>query len=291
MTFGAHNSFYLRDGWIYKILENWRDKENLFALDDAPIILGVGKNMVNALRFWGLATEVIGYDRGHNSYWMTDFGEMIYKHDPYLEMDETLWLIHVNLANNMEYSSTWYWVFNVNPYQTFSTNQFLDLVQPWIAREYQNLGISKSGVSVNTLKRDIQCFISTYTAKADMKNPDDNLSSPLAKLDLVEYNRGVVHLMQSSMVPELAFEYAVAKYLKYVDSESNGVQRSLWEITHDPRSPLKVLRLDHQQLYDRLTGLNQQGWKVKIERTAGIDSISFLETRKEDELIKKVFNG
>ena len=50
VSFGRHESFPLRFGWITKGLDALADDPNVFAAEDATVTLGVGKNMVAAMR-------------------------------------------------------------------------------------------------------------------------------------------------------------------------------------------------------------------------------------------------
>ena len=74
----------------------------MFGRSDAPVIIGVGKNMVRSIRFWGLAAKLLVEDPeapnrrspglvptrvGHAL-----FGEMGW--DPFMEDPGTLWLLH-----------------------------------------------------------------------------------------------------------------------------------------------------------------------------------------------------
>ena len=301
MTFGTHGSFYLREGWIFKILENWDDNRNIFSSEDAPLILGVGKNMVSSLRFWALATGIVSYERGHNVYSLTEFGKILQKIDPYIENDQTAWLLHLHIVSNMSYSTSWYWMFNEAPQSSFHANQFIELIQPWIDKNYKKAGISKPIVSQHTLKRDLQCLISTYTAKASKNNPDDNLSSPLSRLDLLRYEENIISLntINDTMLSDKVFEYALAlflskrketNWLEFQDDEEK-VQIGIWELTHEPYSPLKTLRITHQQLFDRMQGLNNLDWKINIQRTAGLDAINFYKVKRPNEVLQDMFNG
>ncbi len=68
--------------------------------DEAMVELGVGKNMVRAIRFWATATGVAN-NRGADGWEITPFGIALLDQnglDPYLEDNQTLWLLHWKLA-------------------------------------------------------------------------------------------------------------------------------------------------------------------------------------------------
>ena len=58
-SFARHETFHPRYGWFRKAYAFVADEGNDFNQEDAPIIIGVGKNMVRAIRFWGLAAKLI----------------------------------------------------------------------------------------------------------------------------------------------------------------------------------------------------------------------------------------
>jgi hypothetical protein len=56
--FANHQTFHPRFGWIKKGYDAAVADPNVFNLKSAPVRLGVGKNMVEAIRFWAMATKV-----------------------------------------------------------------------------------------------------------------------------------------------------------------------------------------------------------------------------------------
>src|SRR5882757_3548772 len=58
-TFSGHETFPFRYAWLKKGLEGLLANPNIFNSDDAIVDLGVGKNMVRAIRHWCIATKLI----------------------------------------------------------------------------------------------------------------------------------------------------------------------------------------------------------------------------------------
>lgn len=54
MKFRAHDTFFIRKGWLSKGMERVVAKEDLFVdKNENPMdVLGIGSNMVKALRYW-----------------------------------------------------------------------------------------------------------------------------------------------------------------------------------------------------------------------------------------------
>src|SRR5712692_8549543 len=107
MSFVKHETFYVREGWLFKGMAAVKRAEEggmppTIFLDDAPEKLGIGQNMVKSLRFWiqatGLAEErVVDRQRVQQ---LTPFGEKIWANDRYLENNATLWFLHYHLVCN-----------------------------------------------------------------------------------------------------------------------------------------------------------------------------------------------
>src|SRR4051812_9344677 len=58
-AFGRSETFHPRYGWLKKGFDAAAVDEGVFLRDDATTVLGVGKNMVRAIRYWGLAYKVL----------------------------------------------------------------------------------------------------------------------------------------------------------------------------------------------------------------------------------------
>ena len=94
----GHESFPCRYAWLPKAVKWVEANPNLFTDEQQGMVdLGVGKNMVRAIRFWAQAAGVIetaGKGVGHR---VAAFGHAILGSegaDPFLEDIRTLWLIH-----------------------------------------------------------------------------------------------------------------------------------------------------------------------------------------------------
>ena len=58
-AFARHETFHPRYGWVKKAYDAAAADGDVFNSDDAVVTLGVGKNMVKSIRFWGTAFGVI----------------------------------------------------------------------------------------------------------------------------------------------------------------------------------------------------------------------------------------
>src|SRR5437667_6604624 len=65
MSFAKHETFYIREGWLFKGMAAIKKAEDdgqlptIFLDTDAPERLGIGHNMVRSLRFWMQAIGLV----------------------------------------------------------------------------------------------------------------------------------------------------------------------------------------------------------------------------------------
>ena len=100
--FARHETFHPRYGWFRKAYRFAAWDPYIFKSPDAPVLIGVGKNMARSIRFWGLAARLLVEDpKAPNArspgLIPTRLGYALFGDggwDPYLEDPGTLWLLH-----------------------------------------------------------------------------------------------------------------------------------------------------------------------------------------------------
>jgi len=179
MRFRAHESFFIRKGWLYKGLKNVEKNSRIFT--DKSISpsdeFGIGTNMVRSLRYWlrvtGLTREE--NDGNYRIQVKTDFGKLIMVHDRYMEEEGTLWLIHYKLASNQDMATAWYWFFNEFNLSEFSKEDFVKDLDGYI-RFNQEEG---DGIALSSLEDDFTCILNTYIPRNKMHpekvSPENNI--------------------------------------------------------------------------------------------------------------------
>ena len=58
-TFGGHEKFVFRQGWLKKGVDATTEDGLIFTRDEALVKLGVGKNMVRSIRHWCLTAGLL----------------------------------------------------------------------------------------------------------------------------------------------------------------------------------------------------------------------------------------
>ena len=96
-------------------------------------VLGIGANMVKALRYW-LQTVGLTYEpaKGKRIQNFTELGKMVFEHDTYIEELGTLYLLQYCLASQKEEATAWYFFFNEFSMSEFSREDFVDALQKYI---------------------------------------------------------------------------------------------------------------------------------------------------------------
>lgn len=281
-SFAGHESFGLRFAWLKKGTDCLLRQRSFFGNDDAMVELGVGKNMVRAIRHWGLAAQVwteVDGSRGRELE-PTPLGLQLFLDDgwdPYLEDAGTPWLLHWLICTSLDRATTWSWVFGRPKGNRFSKDEILGELRN-IVRDEQ-----LSRVPDSTLKRDIAVMVRSYcrpTGKAAALG-DDALDSPFLSLQLLREGaeRGSYELVQG-LHPTLGPHVLAGAVLDYRMRirEASTPSIPLDELLYAPLSPGRTFRLTEQGMVDRLAKLVQQQPDVyAFDETAGLRQLLIRE--------------
>lgn len=270
-TFGRHESFPLRFGWIAKGLAAIRDRPTALSHDDATVALGVGKNMVLSIRHWLQAARLVRPCEKGPGLQASEIAELVFgEHaDPYLEDDATIWLLHWLLAMNPTGSTAIYWFFNHFHKLTFSNEEVASAL-----RDFANDKVAPK-TSVATLKRDAALVLRMYTRsqRGDRLALEDSLDSPLAMLDLIVRVDG--HTWRSAPatrkeIPTPVLGFAVAELFCCMNREQLPVQDLMYS-TMAHCAPGAVFRMTEEGLVNKLEALCvAHPDTLFLDRTAGV---------------------
>lgn len=274
--FWGHQSYHCRYTWLTKGVVRCDEDPHIFKEEDALVRLGVGKNMVDAIRHWCMATQVLELDSSLDNnlgshLQPTSLGRKIFLDgggwDPYLEDVGTVWLLHYLLATNPDWATTAYFAFNQMPGLDFSRDSLhKDLV-------HLDTRVSTRPSSENSIRRDVNVFIRTYVSTQNQVggSVEDLLDCPFAELELIRedpahsmyaFSRGYQHSL-----PNVVVLYAIWNYAK-----AKQAQRTFTfdELAYQPLSPGRVFKLDEPALAERLEALARETTgAVQLTETAG----------------------
>lgn len=288
--FSGHDTFPFRYAWLTKIAHYLEEgdvkkikefeRHKLQTMSE----FGVGLNMVKSMRHWSLVTKVCD-----KNFELTDFGKFVFSKkkavDPYLEKNETLWLLHWMIASDSSLT-TWFYLFNYHPSIIVNREQ--------VTNELLQIGkFSKwKGISPNTIKRDVDCFIRTYLVSHKKGEiTEDSIECPLAELGLLQQtytkNEFELHKGPKSSLSQGIFEFALNDYW----SKQNNQIITFEKLMYDFGSPGKVFQLDEKSLEEYLDNMGQSFNKIfQFDKGAGgLRQISKIKDVKQSQLLSNCY--
>lgn len=268
--FSGHQTFSFRYGWLEKGCQHVRDGRQ-FSDPDALTHLGVGKNMVDSIKYWcdvfGLVDEST----------VTPFAESLLDPqtgwDPYLEDDASLWLLHWRLCGQQQFMTAATLLFGEMHKPEFDRYEWLDLL---LQRDSQSQG---KGTSVPTLERDMECCVKMYAPLKSVGKKrvlELSYACPFQELGLLSFLEGSSMLRFSigpkrGLPPEV-IGYAIWDYLH--TSERSGLRLS--ELMYADYAPGQIFMLDENSLVEAVMHLQQsRRWGSFFDLTAseGIETV------------------
>lgn len=298
MKFRAHETFFIRKGWLSKGMKYVSLKPNVFvSKDENPMdVLGIGSNMVKSLRYWlqvtGLTEEGKGKLREQH---LTEMGSCVFENDRYLEEMGTLYLLQYKLATNVENATAWYFFFNEFNMSEFSKEDFVIQIQKFIAMENKqvadNSDIENKQIvhAIRSLEDDFSCIVNTYLPRYK-SNPgrvsaENNIDCPLGELGLIDivsrksYRKAIPNT--STIDPWIALAILI--------EQSNGAKEVvLNNLLVAPCSLGKIFNLDALGLLEVLRSVEKIG-EIKVIRTAGLDVVQILNKRSFMECVEHYY--
>jgi hypothetical protein len=253
--FSGHESFVCRYGWLPKLHNAVADDP--FALKDeaqATITLGIGRNMVKSVQFWGEAFGIIeGRDGGGSQ--SGPLGQLLLSNDGgwdrFLEQPESLWLLHWWITTHAEVA-VWNLVFGKSTYSRFDRRALIS----GLVDRADKLG---KKLAATTLEQHAGIFLHSY--KREESASDDTSWCPLQDLGLFEQTTAddgkTVYLVGRNAPLGLSpriFLFAVVDFY----ARHRAITRNLTDLTYGEFSPGVVFRLDEFQVRALLEGAEQE---------------------------------
>lgn len=279
MLFAGHETFHIRDGWMHKGISALSNDPYIFSNPHATDVLGVGKNMVNAIRYWMVATGIASESkekaegRSKSTFTLTDFGSIVAEYDRYFEEDITLWCLQYNLATNVDKATAWYWIFNKFPITRFDSQTCLNYLSRWANQQLKR----NKEIALPSLQKDIKCIARTYTepvVKNQKQSPEDSFECPLSSLKLMDYleNTGSYKLnVGKREVPTASIAYAIHRYLEVLGDNQREV--GFRDLLSADKAPGRAFLLNSDGLLECLDRLQDEYGKKRFSysRTASLN--------------------
>ena len=279
-TFAGHQTFHPRFGWLKKAYDAVTENPSVFSEPEAPLTLGVGKNMVEAMKFWAQAFGVV--ERGHsvakNQLTSTVFGDAFFAEgalDPYLEDEGSLWILHWRALSAPSILPVWWVAFN-----KFTNPEFTeDDLRIFVSSELEQAQFKTP--ALGSIKKDVDCLLRMYSSKKERGRQtwEELLDSPFRALRLIEpiaTRAGAFRLkpLGTSNVPDDIAIFCCMDFLSRLNLSANTI--SLSRLILDENSPGKLLRLSEDQLVAIFERAGSQAQKdFQLASAAGAMMLTF----------------
>lgn len=294
-AFARHETFHMRFGWLRKAYSAADEDRDAFGRENATVALGVGKNMVSAIRYWAQAYKILeeapNAERPRTPHLVpSDFGRALLDEDgwdPWLEDPATLWLLHWKLLSPPCLAPVWWTAFHL-----FGPHQF---------EEYQLTNhvvelTSAAGwpsVMESSIKKDVDCLLRTFALRRHGRQTmDDLLDCPTRQLGLIAPAAGETRSWRFVSGPKPTLPPAIVAHacLDYLDQVAPSERTiSISRLTGDPGSPGRAFRLTESNLYDALVSASALIAGIRVVEPAGLRQL-VLDGSAED-LAKEAVNA
>ena len=259
-VFARHETFHPRYGWFRKAYEAAVDDSVAFTRKDATVELGVGKNMVKSIRFWGSAAKLIQDDpdspnKRAPGVATTEFGRRLFDThngwDPFMEDPGTLWLLHWKLLAPPCLLPAWWVAFNQFYAVEFDASELEAACMAGI-----DSAIEWSRPHPSSVRKDVTALLRTYAPaeRSARTSIDDLLDCPLRELGLIaksaatgryRFTMGAKPALPVAVVAHAALDCAA-----HTDPASKTALLS--RLASEPGSPGRVFKLTEDELADAL---------------------------------------
>ena len=285
--FAAHETFAPRFGWLKKaydaVAEANDGLSDAFLRPSATVDLGVGKNMVQAIRYWASAfklTDELRPDektRAHyarvtsDASWLLDTTTGV---DPWLENPGSLWLLHWWLRKPRCLAPTWWVAFNLLPGTRFRADDLIDLVE-------QHIELADwSPVVRSSIAKDVDCLTKMYAPRITQGGGtiEDLLDSPFRDLGLMEAVPDVPRTWRivdnpRTPVPPEIVAYACVEYMAQVGAKRMQLAR----LAHEPGSVGRAFRLTEPALHGRVAEVEPYDLGIRLDQSLAQVSLRLTE--------------
>ena len=282
-SFARHETFHPRYGWLRKAYEAARTGPDTFSESDSSVTLGVGKNMVNAIRYWGVAFDLLDVVRlpGRRRRASVVPSALAYAlfaddgWDPYLEDPSSLWLLHWRLLRPRCAAPVWWLAFNTFERTQFTEDQLLHDVE----RHVGNIP-EWARVVPRSIKKDIDCLLRMYApARVHGRTAfEDIIDCPFRDLGLIELvpEEGRSYRWVYGPKPNLAPEIVAHAAVDFAWREAGGSTISLTALATAVGGPGRAFKLPEAALYEALSKAAQNVPDIEIISPAGIRQLAII---------------
>lgn len=289
--FSGHESFYLREGWLRKGLVQVAKYPDIFVKRNLTLAineLGVGANMVKSIRYWLEFFRLIYKDNKKNAYFIEDVAKLLLEQDPYFQNISSIWLLHI--LSTQQFTDTrkkksvvesansciWQMIFSEGELSAFDKDKLFAKISARLKEEGTTYAPATTKSGLNT-------FFSTYHSDKANANPEENIISPLTKLNIITKFDGNLYRFRSISHSEIS-PYLI--YFILFENQNNDIIQ-LEDAFELVRLSIKIDLINLRQLIDTLV----YDGTVTFDRAAGLNNIRITKKLELSELISRMVGG
>ncbi|MGK7953521.1 MAG: DUF4007 family protein [Xenococcaceae cyanobacterium] len=284
--FARHETFHPRFGWLKKGFDLAKQDSSIFVQSDAPVRLGVGKNMVRSIRYWCRTFKVLQEDRP------SEFGRKLFSNngwDSFLEDPASLWLLHWNLLKPTCEAAAWYFTFYIFRKVEFTSDELLTELSEW-----QNT-LGKKVVE-SSLKKDISCILRMYGLEEGKTSfLEDSIDCPFQQLGIIQ-NAGSSkrYGFKVGAKANLPAELITATCLEYASWTGQSAKTiAISRLLYDIGSPGMAFKLSESVLCHAIEKVARNNDSLNLSDSAGLIQLSFKGDPKQlaEDILDKYYQS
>ena len=273
LRFSGHQTFAVRNGWLEKGVQLVKGNPAGFLAENAVVQLGVGKNMVDSIKYWCLQTGLVEEADAPGTMRLAELGRFLFGDgdvpgvDSFLEDDASLWLLHHHIVTRAP-QSTWSVVLNHYNKPEFTKPELETSVRRYLADR-------NASISDKTVERDVECFLHFY-AGTRSKVFEESADAPFLALGLIQPtgSSGLwrINIGRKHNLPDAIVGFATLHFMATTGDMTSSLSRLLF----DPLSPGQVFKLDQASYVDALLRI-EQDTKVGLrhDETSGMETVLY----------------
>lgn len=284
LSFSGHDTFHCRQFWLKKGYDFKYQKGRDFKDDDAVVELGVGKNMVNSIKFW---LKAFGFFPENSN---KEIAHLVFSKngkDPYLEDIGSVWLLHYLLVSQ-ENASIYSLVFNEFRKEKieFTRTNLLNFLK----RKCESLSITQTD---NILNKDIGVFLKNYLKNKSSKNIEDDFSGLFLDLNLLseipkeKSSVDIWYKIESKQRKEIPIEIILFAIL----DQKNGDSIRFDNLRNSKNSIGNIFAINEDCLLIKIQEITEKFRQVVFTEDAGIRELQFKEKLDKMEVLKKYYGN
>ena len=275
LVFSGHETFTCKQFWLKKGYDYLQSGKK-FSDKTAVVDLGVGKNMVQSIKFWMNAFGI-----SENKEDISELGSYLFgkkSNDLFLEDVGSIWLLHYFLVKQQRAS-----IYNLvfNEYRSTKNGFTKGELHTFLKKKCEST--KGTNYTPNTIDRDIGVFINNYLKPSKKESEiEAAYSGLLHELNLLQLTQKERITIQENLKKKREFEDWY--YFDVESKESLPYQVVLFAIMDNPlfgntvsfndlllseNSPGRVFVINAETLYNKIEQMVQHHKEITYSKTAG----------------------